>query len=103
MKFGLDEVSFIASLTAQPEFTSAAAVLATGLPASLLVDLGSNPISAVVDFVAAAGSPTWLSAVPTQVLPYLSSVLAKETAIFAASGETTDQVSYAHPSSYSIH
>ncbi|KAL8830279.1 MAG: hypothetical protein Q9170_005808 [Blastenia crenularia] len=66
--------SFIASVTAAPEFTSVVSVLATGIPITAQQAIESDPEAFLLNIVRGSPLPSWATALPPSVSQYIESV-----------------------------
>ncbi|KAL8647154.1 MAG: hypothetical protein Q9210_005724 [Variospora velana] len=66
--------SFIASVTAAPEYPSVISVLATGVPATAQAAIANDPNDFVMDIVRGSPPPSWATALPPSVGEYLQSI-----------------------------
>ncbi|KAL8966289.1 MAG: hypothetical protein Q9183_003436 [Haloplaca sp. 2 TL-2023] len=71
--------SFIASVTAAPEYSSVLSVLATAIPATAQADIGADPSGYVLDILRGSPAPAWASSLPPSVGEYVES-LARDAA-----------------------
>ncbi|KAL8737190.1 MAG: hypothetical protein Q9181_001947 [Wetmoreana brouardii] len=76
--------SFIASVTAAPQFSSAVSVLATGVPVTAQEAIGADPSDFLIDLVTGSPLPSWATALPPSVGEYISSI-AQDAAQIVAS------------------
>ncbi|KAL8926671.1 MAG: hypothetical protein Q9208_002745 [Pyrenodesmia sp. 3 TL-2023] len=66
--------SFIASITAAPEFSSVASVLATAVPLTAQEAIANDPEGFLLSLVRGAPVPSYLTALPPSVEQYVQSV-----------------------------
>ena len=66
--------SFIASVTAAPEFSSVVSVLATGIPATAQEAIEADPTDFVLDLLHGSPPPSWATALPPSVSQYIESI-----------------------------
>ncbi|KAL8725423.1 MAG: hypothetical protein Q9166_007355 [cf. Caloplaca sp. 2 TL-2023] len=66
--------SFIASVTAAPEFSSVVSVLATGIPLTAQAEIANNPEGFLLDILSGSPPPAWATALPSSVGDYIESV-----------------------------
>lgn len=66
--------SFIASLTAAPEFSSVISVLATAIPVTAQEAIEDDPTDFVLGLIQGSPPPSWATALPPSVEEYLVSV-----------------------------
>ncbi|KAI4226629.1 MAG: hypothetical protein L6R40_008270 [Gallowayella cf. fulva] len=76
--------SFIASVTAAPEYSSVISVLATGIPATAQEEIAKNPESFLLNLLSGSPPPDWATALPPSVAEYVESV-AEDAAQLATS------------------
>lgn len=69
-----DVVAYLASLVDTPTFTSIGKALDSALPSDVVAQLSSAPADFIVSLVTETAYPTWVTAIPTDVADYLSSV-----------------------------
>lgn len=69
-----DVVAYLASLADTPSFTSIGNALISALPPDVAGQLSTAPADFIVSLVTETASPSWASALPTNVVDYLSSV-----------------------------
>lgn len=69
-----DVVAYLASLADTPSFTSFGNALVSALPPDVAAQLSTAPADFIVSLVTETASPSWASALPTNVVDYLSSV-----------------------------
>ncbi|KAL6715269.1 hypothetical protein ACLMJK_007533 [Lecanora helva] len=68
------QLNFISSVEVAPQFTAAAAALATAVPTSKMSDLEADPTGFFESVLQADPTPDWVSAVPSSVLAYYSGI-----------------------------
>ncbi|KAL8682914.1 MAG: hypothetical protein Q9186_001077 [Xanthomendoza sp. 1 TL-2023] len=66
--------TFIASVTAAPEYSSVLSVLATGIPITAQVDIAKNPEQFLLNLLSGSPPPAWATALPPSVVEYVESV-----------------------------
>ncbi|KAL9595304.1 MAG: hypothetical protein Q9219_006526 [cf. Caloplaca sp. 3 TL-2023] len=66
--------SFIASVTAAPEFSSVVSVLATGIPITAQAAIGQDPNGFLEGILRGSPLPAWATALPPSVEQYIESV-----------------------------
>lgn len=66
--------SFIASVTAAPEYSSVLSVLATGIPATAQAAIANAPEDYILDIVRGSPPPSWATALPPSVEEYFQSI-----------------------------
>ncbi|KAL8815739.1 MAG: hypothetical protein Q9223_005152 [Gallowayella weberi] len=66
--------SFIASVTAAPEYSSVMSVLATGIPVTAQAEIANNPERFLLDLLSGSPPPAWATALPPSVAEYVESV-----------------------------
>ncbi|KAL8696753.1 MAG: hypothetical protein Q9224_002639, partial [Gallowayella concinna] len=66
--------TFIASVTAAPEYSSVLSVLATGIPITAQVDIAKNPEQFLLNLLSGSPPPAWATALPPSVAEYVESV-----------------------------
>ncbi|KAL8804566.1 MAG: hypothetical protein Q9182_002481 [Xanthomendoza sp. 2 TL-2023] len=66
--------SFIASLTAAPEYSSVLSVLATAIPVTAQAEIANNPEQFLLDLLSGSPPPAWATALPPSVAEYVESV-----------------------------
>ncbi|KAL8946874.1 MAG: hypothetical protein Q9222_006786 [Ikaeria aurantiellina] len=76
--------SFIASVTAAPQFSSVISVLATGIPITAQQDIEDDPTDFVLDIVRGSPLPAWATSLPPSVGEYIESI-AEDAAAVATS------------------
>ncbi|KAL9016482.1 MAG: hypothetical protein Q9185_006175 [Variospora sp. 1 TL-2023] len=76
--------SFIASVTAAPEYSSVLSVLATGIPATAQAAIANDPKDYVQDIVHGSPPPSWATALPPSVNEYFQSIGEDAASIIAA-------------------
>ncbi|MCJ1423258.1 hypothetical protein MMC29_001140 [Sticta canariensis] len=69
-----DIVAYLASLANTPTFTSVGEALEAALPSDVAAQLSTAPKDFFVARVTETADPTWVSAIPSDVADYLSSV-----------------------------
>lgn len=78
---------YLASVTVQPEYMSATQALASAMPASVLSQMETD--TAPLGWWPMAGeAPSWVSAVPTIYVSYISSIRVAEWSILTGSAES---------------
>lgn len=99
-----DILEYAASIATQPEFLSAAAVLATAIPTSVQDQLANDPGKFLISLITATQPPPWATAIPTGIRNYLVSVgshfasIANEDAEAEPPQPTTLRGSFVFPS-----
>ncbi|MCJ1354218.1 MAG: hypothetical protein MMC33_004205 [Icmadophila ericetorum] len=95
---GIAAVStYITGLEGQGAFASVGSVFATALPSAAISSFENDPIDFLIDFITNPATPTWYSALPTDVQNFVQSVEsvgvslfeAQETPVSTAAGSTT--------------
>lgn len=76
--------SFIASVTAAPEYSSVLSVLATGIPATAQAAIANDPKDYVLDILHGSPPPSWATALPSSVDEYFQSIGEDAASIVAA-------------------
>ncbi|KAL8966751.1 MAG: hypothetical protein Q9197_005810 [Variospora fuerteventurae] len=76
--------SFIASVTAAPEYSSVLSVLATGIPATAQAAIANDPKDYVSDIVRGSPPPSWATALPPSVDEYFQSIGEDAASMIAA-------------------
>ena len=76
-----DLASFVTAVTAQPEFSNAVSVLETAVPSSVVDALSADPEGVLASLATAASPPAWVTAIPTSVVEYISSIGAEAISI----------------------
>ncbi|KAL8870691.1 MAG: hypothetical protein Q9174_003323 [Haloplaca sp. 1 TL-2023] len=71
--------SFIASVTAAPEYSSVLSVLATAIPATAQAAIGADPSGYVLDIIRGSPPPAWATSLPPSIGEYIES-LARDAA-----------------------
>lgn len=66
--------SFIASVTAAPEFSSVVSVLATGIPITAQIAIQNDPEGFLLDIVQGSSLPSWITELPPSVTQYIESI-----------------------------
>ncbi|CAD6583951.1 MAG: hypothetical protein ASARMPRED_001560 [Alectoria sarmentosa] len=72
---------YLSSVEKQPEWSSAVQALTSAIPASILTQIENDPTDYLSSVLGAGELPSWVSAVPTSYMSYLSSVGAAEASI----------------------
>ncbi|KAL8713708.1 MAG: hypothetical protein Q9220_002234 [cf. Caloplaca sp. 1 TL-2023] len=73
--------SFIASVTAAPQFSSVVSVLATGIPITAQAEIENDPTDFLLDLVRGSPLPAWATALPPSVGEYIESVAEAAAAV----------------------
>ncbi|KAL8926096.1 MAG: hypothetical protein Q9172_001924 [Xanthocarpia lactea] len=66
--------SFIASVTAAPEFSSVVSVLATAIPITAQAEIAADPEGYLLDIIQGSPPPAWATALPPSVGDYVESL-----------------------------
>ncbi|KAL8786960.1 MAG: hypothetical protein Q9213_002503 [Squamulea squamosa] len=66
--------SFIASVTAAPEFSSVISVLSTAIPITAQAEIAADPQGYLLDIIQGSPPPAWATALPPSVGQYVESV-----------------------------
>ncbi|KAI4269976.1 MAG: hypothetical protein LQ337_006975 [Flavoplaca oasis] len=88
--------SFIASVTAAPEYSSVLNVLATAIPITAQAEIGADPEGYLLDIVQGSPPPAWATALPPSVGDYLESIALDAVQIVTSvTAEIPELVTYA--------
>ncbi|KAL8688909.1 MAG: hypothetical protein Q9218_005296 [Villophora microphyllina] len=76
--------SFIASVTAAPEFSSVVSVLSTGIPVTAQEAIEADPSDFLLNLINGSPPPSWATALPPSVGQYIESVASNAANIFTS-------------------
>lgn len=66
--------SYIASVTAAPEFSSVVSILATAIPITAQAEIAADPEGYLLDIIQGSPPPAWATALPPSVGQYFESL-----------------------------
>ncbi|KAI4248347.1 MAG: hypothetical protein LQ352_005936 [Teloschistes flavicans] len=76
--------SFIASVTAAPEYSSVLSVLSTGVPVTAQEAIEDDPSDFILDLINGSPLPSWATALPPSVEQYIESVASAAANVFTS-------------------
>ncbi|KAL8854122.1 MAG: hypothetical protein Q9221_001044 [Calogaya cf. arnoldii] len=95
--------SYIASVTAAPEYSSVLSVLATAIPITAQAEIAANPEGYLLDIIQGSPLPDWATALPPSVGQYIESLAQDaEQLVTSITAEIPELVTYASAQASSL-
>ncbi|KAL8749061.1 MAG: hypothetical protein Q9199_007922 [Rusavskia elegans] len=95
--------SYIASVTAAPEFSSVISVLATAIPITAQAEIAADPEGYLLDIIQGSPPPAWATALPPSVGQYVESLAQNAAQIVSSvTADYPELVTYASAQASSL-